>query len=903
LVDNRVIKLPDGLVDLGQRTVLRNETTVRLSSTEVRLLAYLEQRSGREVSREDLLVDVWEYAPTAATRTIDTTVRRLRKKIEADPSNPQVIQTVQGRGYRFVPAAGTTDAAAEVTHESDIFLGREHVVQWLLHTLTEAGIVVTILGPGGIGKSRLVQETVRQLPETRPSVTVALADLSPEEGVSLRVAEALEVRLHGGGDAEAQIRAVLDVNPMVIVLDAFEHVAECADEIATWLSPETQGAVVITSRIGLDLPGAKTRTLEPLSSEEAIALLTERAASVRPDFATEGNPTVLADLVKRLDHMPLAIELAAAKSRIMSAEEMIRRLDARRASGPGASRDGMVTSIEWSWAHLTDTERSVLARSTVFRGGFDDAAANAVLADAGEDITPVLASLVNQSLLRRFGAGPGRRYGLYDTIRQFAAAHSSVAEAAEAYRRHEDHYLARGRELHVAYIDGSRPAALELLRERDNLAFIRQSAGPLQRLEAVVYLAGLQTLIGLDHREISRLQMALSTLPEPRSPAVEALRCMAQLILARALKVVGRRADSMALCDQVGADPASAPDVALRARAEAAQIRVLQGDMDDAAAALDQILRDAVSNGCAHAEYSALEGLALLHRSRNERDRLTQTATRLLHLTEERGHTLWQPIAHMYLGLAAIWRNDLDGIRYHFEAAADGHEEIGVTGGMALAFAFGGNALAQVAVDPVTLAEADEWLDRAEAIKRRLGHTVGDTSLLLGRARVAIARGQIDEAREILQRSLRAVRAREHGPWTGLICLLSAGMAVVENDLLEAAELLDKGLAACTVIDLSPALESFRAAVRAAMGDLDGAEAAWATWATWATDYESPEIDAQIAVHRGHLELARGDVEAARACLAEARLIDAPPILALRLAEQWLSAAIARHSAGSATNR
>ncbi len=882
-VDIRTLALPDGAIDLAKREVVRGPFTARLSSTETRLLGYLAARPNEEVSREDLLVDVWGYAPNAATRTIDTTIRRLRKKIETDPSSPRVILTIQGRGYRLAQQEEETSDEVQAALVSSSYFGRQAEVLRIRQALVSPGAIVTLLGPGGIGKSRAVEEAIEPLLGAHSIVHINLADLMPDDGLSRRVSHAMGLSA-GTDDPVGQVRSVLAMNPVIIVLDAFEHCVERAWEVAQWMTDDTQGCVVLTSRIGVEIEGVVSIRLAPLGQDDAIAMLLERARRVRPDFGEHTDSSVLAQLVHHLDRIPLAIELASALARLCDVREMLRRLQDQSSLIHGQA-NGMSAVFQWSWSQLKAVEAQALAESTVFRGGFDRLAASAVLNIAEDTIDEVLASLVNQSLLRRMASEDGPRFVLYDTVRQHARHHLSEEQGASVRARHVAHYLAWGANLVGDVVCGHPEAARRMLRERDNLLRVAGAGAAEARLAATIYITQAESVRGLGQAELDLLRTRLTDFQASGGAQGSVLYQQAQLLIGRIFHVLGRRSDADTVFQRLAEAPGTDERISLRARASAAGLRILRGELDSAESECFSILKEATARGLSDCEYAALESLCLLNRARSDHTRIVEHAQQLFDLTEARGHTLWQPLAHMYLGTSAVWENDLDAIREHFSAAAEQDEMMGATSRIALARAFGGNSLAQLALDESTLDEANRWLDDAETLERSIGRRVATNVVLMGRSRVAAARGDYEAARSTLQKSLREARAREHGPWIGVMSLLLAGVSVLEGDLFDAADVLDEAITRCKVPTMAIPLAAFRSAVHAATGDLMTADAAWGQWER---DGHSASMSVQLTLYRGQLEVARGDEAAARQC---AEAIDAGgdvPFLAVRIAHKWL---------------
>ncbi|MFE8943595.1 BTAD domain-containing putative transcriptional regulator [Streptomyces sp. NPDC007856] len=351
------------------------------------------------------------------------------------------------------------------------FVGRETDIEAIGADLAAARLV-TLLGPGGAGKTRLSQEAAEAVRHTvRDGVWLAeLAPVDDPEAVPQAVLTAIGARdtvLHGAG-AES-IRAVTDRHDdplerivehcarrrMLIVLDNCEHVIEAAAHLTERLLARCpQLTVLATSREPLGVPGELVRPVEPLPEPVALRLLADRGAAARPGFRVQDDPGACAEICRRLDGLPLAIELAAARLRMLSPRQIADRLDDRFRLLTSGSRTVLPRQqtlravVDWSWELLDADERDVLARLSVFAGGCDLAAAEAVCGPVALD---ALGSLVDKSLVV---AAPspdaGMRYRLLETVAEYAGERlDETGHRSEAERAHLTYYreLARTTDL------------------------------------------------------------------------------------------------------------------------------------------------------------------------------------------------------------------------------------------------------------------------------------------------------------------------------------------------------------------------------------------------------------------------------------------------------------------------
>ncbi|WP_234384424.1 BTAD domain-containing putative transcriptional regulator [Streptomyces sp. MMG1121] len=361
------------------------------------------------------------------------------------------------------------------------FVGREADIDAIGADLAGARLV-TLLGPGGAGKTRLSQEAAEAVRHTvRDGVWLAeLAPVDDPEAVPQAVLTAIGARetvLHGAG--VESMRAVTDRHDeplerllehcarrrMVIILDNCEHVVEAAATLVARLLARCPGLVVLaTSREPLGVPGELVRPVEPLPEPVALRLLAERGAAARPGFRTEDDPEACAEICRRLDGLPLAIELAAARLRMLTPRQIAARLDDRFRLLTSGSRTVLPRQqtlravVDWSWDLLGAHERDVLARLSVFAGGCDLAAAEAVCGPVALD---ALGSLVDKSLVVAAPSGEsGMRYRLLETVAEYAAERlAESGHRTEAERAHLVYYrelarttdpLLRGREQRTA---------------------------------------------------------------------------------------------------------------------------------------------------------------------------------------------------------------------------------------------------------------------------------------------------------------------------------------------------------------------------------------------------------------------------------------------------------------------
>jgi predicted ATPase/DNA-binding CsgD family transcriptional regulator len=319
-------------------------------------------------------------------------------------------------------------------------------------TFLGATRLLTLTGPGGAGKTRLALQLAAELKGKFPDGVwfVDLSPLSDPEFVWDQVASALGVPEAGAGTSLATaVGRHVARRRALGVLDNCEHLVAAAAEVAADLlaaSPELR--VIATSREPLGVGGELTWALPPLSEADAMELFSDRARQARPDFTLrERDVPAVRSICRRLDGLPLAIELAATRTRAFAPADIAARLRDRLELLPAGPRTGparhatLQASFDWSYDLLSEPERALLRQCAVFTGGFDLEAAMAVCPAAGLE---VLGSLVDRSLLavQEDDDQGGQRYRMLEPIRQFAV--KRLAEAGEVdlvHVRHRDHYL------------------------------------------------------------------------------------------------------------------------------------------------------------------------------------------------------------------------------------------------------------------------------------------------------------------------------------------------------------------------------------------------------------------------------------------------------------------------------
>ncbi|MBJ7357456.1 NB-ARC domain-containing protein [Nocardioides sp.] len=405
-----------------------------------------------------------------------------------------------------------------VRFDATSLVGRDDDLRALRALVREAR-VVSILGPGGLGKTRLAHVLARDAEQqvvhfVELVSVVDPADVVGEIGSALGVRDSVSSRLvlspEQLADVRARIAQSLDQAPTLLVLDNCEQVVGAVADLVAFLVATVPGLrVVTTTRAPLSISAERVFALAQLDDDAALDLFEQRARAARPSVALP--PDVARRVVSRLDGLPLAIELAAAKVRVMSVADLDRRLDDRFGLLRGHDRSKpdrhqtLLAVIEWSWALLSENERTALQRLSVFADGFTLAAAEATL---GHDALDEITSLVDQSLLTVVEGSASVRYRMLETVREFGRLR---LEEAGAVHDTEQAQLAWARGLLQEWspeLWGARQveAVRALIVEENNLAdCLRRSLREVDQpavCALVAGLGGLWTITGDNARVI-----------------------------------------------------------------------------------------------------------------------------------------------------------------------------------------------------------------------------------------------------------------------------------------------------------------------------------------------------------------------------------------------------------------
>lgn len=705
------------------------------------------------------------------------------------------------------PVPGPLDETQAVRgrpREADEFVGREAELGRLAGLLERRGGLVTVKGPGGTGKTRLVRRCA-QAGEGRWTGGVffcELASASTLEGFAQVVAASLGSQTLSGATAKwiaALGRAIEQRGPCLLVLDNFEQLGpEATEALAAWRQAAGQATFLITSRARLGLPDEQVLELAPLGPQDGVALFLARARAAspgRPPFVAAELEAV-ADLVRRVDGIPLAIELAAARSAALQPSQLLARMSARfrllqSAGGTFEPRHSALrATLDWSWNLLEPWEQACFAQLSVFSGGFYlEAAEDVVRLPAWRDapwVVDIVGALLDSSLLQsRRDAQDEPRFFLLETIAEYAAEKladeravvgplgpvTGPHAAAGARERHQDHFARFGTRpfLRSLYASAGRRRQERLRPDMDNLLAAAERAAEdgraRQAAEAACGAAFLTLRVAPPARTIALAERVLAVpVPGPEASghreSLGSLRARVLRNLALALSQGGHFDEAEAASRKSAALAQELGDGLLEAQALSTLASVLSdgGQLSAALRAHEEGLALCRRLGNRLGEAAISCNIGLLHARRGQRGAARVCHQQALEIHREIGNERGVATNLGNLGGLCLAGGELEQARALLEEAIALHE------GLDQPRTLGSdrNALGQVLA---LLGEPDRALDEHEAALA-LGMQTGDRSLegeargLLGE--LALQAGALATAVEHLQAAVDGCEAVTH---------------------------------------------------------------------------------------------------------------------------------------------
>lgn len=741
------------------------------------------------------------------------------------------------------------------------FVGRRGALDALAERLSRSRLV-TVLGPPGTGKTRLVKQHALSLLGTRraPSGGVFFCDLSEATtafGVLARFAQVVSIDLGESlplEEARRHVEAALRAHePMLVLLDNYEQAVRAAafllPDLLAAASPDTR--FVVTSRERLGVPGETLFDLGPLAlpadtgapESEAVELFVERARAASQSFSpTEAELRDVARLVRLLDGLPLAIELAAARMRVLAPAELLSRFGSRfgwLTHDPSVlpRRATLWETIEASWALLPPWEQAALSQVAVFRGGFGVAAAEGVIDLSGFERAPsvldVLQALRDKSLLLADERDPSaRRFTLLGAIRDFGEARLDPIGMRTVYERHARFFLQLGEGLSARLEVADDPEVRRRLRlDHENFLAVHSrflaatDAGqPLPAPPLDLRGASLRAALVLA-RSASAYPYVFSLEALDAALAVTSEADAGPLLVARGLEArgnlrrfVGQTRESVDDFERVLALARSAGDRALMASAlsglgNAATVRARWAEAGDLFARALALVKDARDR---RAEGRLLTMLAATLFNRDEPAEARAILLRALDLQRETRDRGFEGMSVTSLGIVSLATASLAEARAHLAEGLFIHREVGARHWEGVTLSY----LALAEHDAGRLPEAHRLHGEALSLLSEINVKRAEGLALAGSAGVLLAEGRLSEARARYREALDLSRSMSPDH-EGLLLGCLGAIAALEDDATLASDLLEQADRA-----LSPfARPAFSAAIEACRGLLDLARA------------------------------------------------------------------------------
>jgi predicted ATPase/DNA-binding winged helix-turn-helix (wHTH) protein len=671
-------------IDLARRELRSRGTVAPLGGRAFEIVEILVQSAGELVNKYDLMNRVWPGA-AVEENTLQAHISAVRKVLGSDR---EMLKTVAGRGYRLLgswtiqqdnsqPDPAYPDPVITLKHHhrtnfpaaTETLIGRESIAQHLRDFLL-AYRMVTLTGPGGIGKTVLALDVARTLfPRFQGNgFLVELASLSHCNLVPSAVASCLGLKIGGERISSELIARAIGSNRMLLVLDNCEHIIDAVAEISQTLVGRCPFLTILaTSREVLRIDGEYVYRVPPLDvppeypsalgevlAHSAAKLLLTRVQALDSDFTPrEEHLRAMAAICRRLDGIPLAIEFAAARAATLGLEEVADRLDDRFAVLTGGRRTALPrhqtlrATFDWSYDLLPENERRLLRRLSVFARGFALDAATVVANDGTESatlITDGIANLVTKSLLSLDGSASIARWRLLETIRAYALEKlGESGEVEETSRRHAEYFR-----------DLLAPSQRSCLSDEDFARYVREIDNVRAALDWTFSEAGDPSIGVVLTAAYAPVLIRLSLTVECRRRVELALRCLEpQSEMGLRLKMLLTVALGAALYHSTG--PAESTGIVL------AQGLALADSLDDRAARL-RALWAMWSYHYNKGEYRTAQSLA---------DRYAATAREIGDVADELVGDRLQGTTLYHLGEQTTARIHLERVRDRYVAPED----------------------------------------------------------------------------------------------------------------------------------------------------------------------------------------------------------------------------------------
>jgi predicted ATPase/DNA-binding SARP family transcriptional activator/Flp pilus assembly protein TadD len=693
--------------------------------------------------------------------------------------------------------------------EDDGFVGRTVELRRAVSLLTQDDCrLLTVTGPGGVGKTRLAQRVVRECASLFEdgATFIALEDLATADELGGRLAGELGIALKGRADAFDQVVDALRAHHALLVLDNFEHLVDAAPRLERLFAACPRVKAVVTSRVRLGLgtewllpltglPVPEPEDVGEIESFDAVRLFDAAARRVDPGFDATSEPEQMIAICRAVDGLPLALELAAAWTRVLSCRDIAAELQRsgellQSTDGSRPARHASIQAVfEQSWQLLAESERQALARLSVFRGGFSASAARAV----GGVALPVLAALVDKSLLHKEGS----RCFLHPLVHQFAHAKlRQLLDAEDGVSAHGQHFLAHlvNASDRISHAD---PEALrEIDTEFENIRAAWQF-GVSTRAADSLARAAYGLMCYCDHRGrrlegFELLQQALSCESVSTDPqALSALAAPAAWLAYR----LDRYAEAEALALKAmssrttNARRSGGGLLVYRAATVLGATCLRQGRSDEARDWLRQALDVATKEGDPINVASALDNLGLIMRTRGELDDALQLYRQALLKHREVGDAGGAAICLNNQGVVHILRSELTAAQQVLQEARQLCERHGLPSTRCMVEV----NLANVALKLDRAEQAAQHARKALEVSAQTGQRGSGVEARYALVRAALAQGDLATARSELSAAMAvaiAIGRQEllvHGIWLFAELLAAQGEQEVAGRALALA--------------------------------------------------------------------------------------------------------------------
>jgi predicted ATPase/DNA-binding winged helix-turn-helix (wHTH) protein len=691
-------------LDVGAHRLSRDGVALPLQPKPFELLVLLVRARGELVPREEIAARLWPDV-VVTEHSLRQVVLKLRAALAPDE---ELVETVPRKGFRLA-ASLEGERPPSLPAERDSFVGRGAELGALDAALGRARLV-SVVGPAGVGKTRLALQHARR---TGAPWFCDLSEVRGLPGLLHAVASELQVALAPSDPIGQLGHALAARGEVLLVLDNFEQLVELAEPtLGRWLERAERLRMLVTTRRVLGLVGEEVLWLAPLPPEEARELFVRRARASRPELPPEELQSV-GPLVELLDGLPLAIELAAARARVLPPSRLLQRLSDRFAllaqpHGRLPRQATLRAALDWSWELLSRAEQRALARLSVFSGGFGWEAAEAVLEVPPLDL---LQALVDQSLC----FAHGERFGMLVSVQEYAAG--KLGDDTLAAQVRHGAYFARYRGPLHPELDNLVAACRRAIARQDGA-----TAGACAR-SAWKEIEGRGPF-----GEVAELLEAAAALPGAERAPVMLSAASARLSAGQRALAAAHFREGLALAREQGD------------RRSYAQGLVSLGGLLEDGAVLEQALVLAREIGSVEIEAKASYNLGLWSEIRGDWQTAAERARRARQLHREAGNPREEVRALATLGRA------LGRLGQHEQARQRLEEALSMQTQDLRGQSITRGALGSLELDAGRWEEARAHYERALALDRQMGDRENEGIVLGNLANLSLLMGQLQQA-------------------------------------------------------------------------------------------------------------------------------------------------------------